>query len=54
MKKRVNIDLDAELWRQAKVSAVGSGLSLREWLTQAIKEKLEHERSGKMKGEAQC
>lgn len=41
IKKRVNLDLDSELWKQAKLAAVQSDLQLREWVTNAIKEKLD-------------
>ena len=40
VKKRVNLDLDSDLWKQAKLAAVQADSQLREWVTDAIKEKL--------------
>lgn len=41
MDKIVNIVLDSDLWQQARVAALKQGLTVREWLTDAIKAKLE-------------
>lgn len=41
VKKRVNLDIDSELWKQAKMAAVKSDQQLREWISSAIKEKLD-------------
>jgi len=44
-RQRINMDLDSELWKQAKKAAVGADLSLREWVSAAIEEKLVREAS---------
>lgn len=41
MKKIINIRLDSELWKQAKIQAIKEGKTLQEWITEAIKEKLD-------------
>ena len=43
---RIYYDLDDELHRAAKLSAVTKGISLKAWLIEAITEKLEREESG--------
>jgi len=40
-KKRINIDLDSELWKKAKKAAVDCDVTLREWVTEAVEEKLQ-------------
>lgn len=40
--QRVNMDIDRGLWRRAKKSAIDCGLSLRDWVTGAIEEKLQN------------
>ena len=44
-RQRINMDLDSELWKQAKRAAVGADLSLREWVSAALEEKLVREAS---------
>ena len=38
--KRVNMDIDAELWKSVKKAAIDQDIELREWVAQALKEKL--------------
>ena len=38
--KRINMDVDAGLWKIVKKAAIDQDIELREWVTQAIKEKL--------------
>jgi predicted HicB family RNase H-like nuclease len=45
--KRINMDLDTELWKRAKKAAIDQDVDLRDWISEAIKEKLEREGSGK-------
>jgi predicted HicB family RNase H-like nuclease len=40
-KKTINIQVDPELWKQAKVEAAKEGITLQEWLDKAIREKLD-------------
>ena len=42
--KRVNMDIDADLWKSVKKSAIDQDIELREWVTQALREKLERGR----------
>ena len=39
--KRVNMDIDAELWKSVKKAAIDQDIELREWVAQALKEKLD-------------
>jgi len=43
-KKIINIRLDADLWKQAKLDAVRQGFTLQEWLTLAIILRLDNSR----------
>jgi len=43
-KKIINIRLDADLWKQAKMDAVRQGFTLQEWLTLAIILQLDNSR----------
>jgi len=38
--KRVNMDVDSDLWKGVKKSAIDQDIELREWVAQALKEKL--------------
>jgi len=38
--KRVNMDIDAGLWKLVKKAAIDQDIELREWVTQALEEKL--------------
>lgn len=38
--KRINMDLDTRLWKQAKKSAIDQDMDLRDWVSEAIVEKL--------------
>ncbi len=40
---KTSLAIDKELWTEAKVSAVRRGISLAEFLEEAIREKLERE-----------
>ena len=42
--KRVNMDIDAELWKSVKKAAIDQDVELREWVTQALREKLDANR----------
>jgi len=39
--KRVNMDIDSVLWKAVKKSAIDQDIELREWVAQALKEKLD-------------
>lgn len=39
-KKLVNVRLDSDLWKEARIQAIREDKELQEWLTEAIKEKL--------------
>lgn len=39
-KKPINIRLDPDLWKAAKLQALKEDKTLQEWITEAIKEKL--------------
>ena len=39
-RKLVNIRVDAELWRKAKVQAAVEGKTLQEWIEDAIRSRL--------------
>lgn len=43
-KKIINIRLDDDLWKQAKIDAARQGLTLQEWLTLAIILRLDNSR----------
>ncbi len=51
-KKHINMDVDPDLWRQAKRAAVEQDLSLREWVADAIQEKLERDEQARTDSEA--
>ena len=38
--KRINMDIDRELWRQAKKCAIDRNISLREWIAEAVRNHL--------------
>ncbi len=40
-KKIINIRLEELIWKDAKLGAVGQGVTLQDWLTEAIQEKLD-------------
>lgn len=42
--KRVNMDIDSELWKSVKKAAIDQDIELREWVAQALKEKLDADR----------
>ncbi len=42
--RRLNMDLDRELLKKAKIKAAEEEKTLRDWVTEAIKEKLEREK----------
>jgi len=44
-KKMVNIRLDEDLWKQAKMDAARQGFTLQEWLTLAIILQLDNSRA---------
>ena len=44
VKKMINIRLDDDLWKQAKVDAARQGLTLQEWLTLSIILRLDNSR----------
>lgn len=46
-KKRINLDLDAELWKQLSIEAIDSGKQKREIVEKAIQDYLE--KSGRIK-----
>jgi predicted HicB family RNase H-like nuclease len=39
-KKIINIRLDSELWKEAKLQAIKEDKTLQEWITEAIQKKL--------------
>jgi len=39
--KRVNIDIDSELWKSVKKAAIDQDIELREWVSRALREKLD-------------
>ena len=43
-KKMINIRLDGDLWKQAKLDAVRQGLTLQDWLTLSIILRLDNSR----------
>jgi len=45
MVKRVNMDIDANLWKLVKKAAIDQDVELRVWVTHALKEKLNASRS---------
>jgi hypothetical protein len=47
---RIYYDLDDELHRAAKLSAVTKGITLKAWLIEAITEKLERDEADKPRG----
>ncbi|MCK9599015.1 MAG: hypothetical protein M0R06_08250 [Sphaerochaeta sp.] len=44
-KKVINIKLDDKLWLQARSEAVKQGKTMQEWLTEAIMQKLQLDRT---------
>lgn len=44
--RRINMDLDRELLHKAKVQATIEGKTFREWITEAIREKLDRKQEG--------
>lgn len=53
-KKRINIDLDSELWKKAKKAAVDCDETLREWVTDAVEEKLQKDESQGVTGKTKA
>lgn len=45
--KRVNMDIDSELWKSVKKAAIDQDIELREWVTQALRRKLDYGQCGK-------
>ncbi len=39
--KDINIELDSELWKEAKVQAIKESITVKEWVALAIKEKID-------------
>ncbi len=39
-KKIINVRLDSELWKEARIQAIKEDKQIQDWLTEAIKEKL--------------
>ncbi len=39
--KRVNMDIDSELWKSVKKAAIDQDIEIRDWVAQALKEKLD-------------
>ena len=46
--KRVNMDIDSELWKSVKKDAIDQDIELREWVTHALKEKLDVSRTKRL------
>jgi len=40
-KKVINIKLGDELWQQARIEALKQGVTMQDWLTDAIQQKLQ-------------
>lgn len=40
--KSIYMEVDPELWTEAKIQAVKENIPLKEWVSQAIREKLAH------------
>jgi len=38
--KRVNMDIDVDLWKSVKKAAIDQDVELREWVMQSLREKL--------------
>lgn len=47
--KRINMDLDNDLWKSVKKVAIDQDVELREWVTQALREKLSRDVDGEEK-----
>ena len=39
--KRINMDIDADLWKAAKKAAIDQDVRLRDWVAQTLKEKID-------------
>jgi hypothetical protein len=46
-KKVINIKLDDKLWLQARSEAVRQGKTMQDWLTEAIMQKLQLDRTSR-------
>lgn len=40
IKKQVNVDIDENLWFKAKIAALQQKMTVKDWLAEAIQEKL--------------
>jgi predicted HicB family RNase H-like nuclease len=46
VKKIVNVRLEADLWKEARIQAIREDKELQDWLAEAIQEKLEKAKNG--------